>query len=575
MGGFASILGSAAGGYQKAAQIDKQRAFENEMESRRQAGEFLQKIALDETATPEARNAAATEFGNLHATPHTKQYKLDLHKTGIINPGRPAQSVTTPGLQMPAMPPGGAQPSFTPTSQALPPGVAGPPEVGEGAPQMSMPAPPPGLMNAATQGVGAGTVSTPAIPPSIFKSPQQQSQEAAGMVGATTGAQMRAQMQERQRMLEGVEGLSPEEKAAFSIGIPGVASMIGAYGQGDKIPASQAIAQGIPLPDGVDPNTGWVQIKRNKLNHIVGVNGTIAPRSGLQKVTYVDPETKQPRFGTQNLATNEIFDQGGKIVPDAVPFESSLVTKESSTTTPGGMTTKKITGPVGTGGTRGGGKGGGTSAGGGSAATETRPDVLAAKDSLKMYGLPSGKMSDAQSIALQQVKKEGWDPVPAASAAAKSRADAARSIYPLLQKARDLIAANPGALGPIPGRWSEFQKKIGSLSGPPRELANTLKSIYSIAGTMHGWRAIKVADEFEHSFGGLKDSPAAIIDGLNAMEGTAHAVESVGYPGLSQPAAPPSGAAGMVMMKAPNGVTKPVPADQVEHYKSKGATVVQ
>src|SRR5882724_9303395 len=160
-----------------------------------------------------------------------------------------------------------------------------------------------------------------------------------------------------------------------------------------------------------------------------------------------------------------------------------------------------------------------------------------------MFWPPKGKPpTGAEAVALGQLKKEGWDPVPAGSAAAQSRADAARSIYPLLQRARDLIAANPAALGPIPGRWSEFQKKVGSLSGPPRELANTLKSIYSIAGTMHGWRAIKVADEFEHSFGGLKDSPAAIIDGLNAMEGTARAVESVGYPGLSQPAAPPSGA---------------------------------
>jgi len=82
---------------------------------------------------------------------------------------------------------------------------------------------------------------------------------------------------------------------------------------------------------------------------------------------------------------------------------------------------------------------------------------------------------------------------------------------------------------------------------------------------MHGWRAIKVADEFEHSFGGLKDSPAAIIDGLNAMEGTARAVESVGYPGLSQPTVPPSGAGGKKQFYRINGI----PYDAVTHQEIK------
>ncbi len=38
---------------------------------------------------------------------------------------------------------------------------------------------------------------------------------------------------------------------------------------------------------------------------------------------------------------------------------------------------------------------------------------------------------------------------------------------------------------------------------------------------------------------------------------------------------PPPGSSGTVNMKAPNGQVSPVPADQVEHYKSLGATVVQ
>lgn len=43
---------------------------------------------------------------------------------------------------------------------------------------------------------------------------------------------------------------------------------------------------------------------------------------------------------------------------------------------------------------------------------------------------------------------------------------------------------------------------------------------------------------------------------------------------LQPVALPPYQPAGTVLMKAPNGQTRPVPADQVDHYKSKGATVV-
>lgn len=46
------------------------------------------------------------------------------------------------------------------------------------------------------------------------------------------------------------------------------------------------------------------------------------------------------------------------------------------------------------------------------------------------------------------------------------------------------------------------------------------------------------------------------------------------YPGF-RGAQQHSGGPKMVTMRAPNGLTKPVPADQVEHYKSIGGTVVQ
>lgn len=215
-GGFSNILGHVATGFTQAAQVDKQRQFEGEMESRRQAGDLLQKLAFDETASPETRNAAAAEFGNLHSVPWNKQYKLDLHKTGII---RPPQSMTTPGLSAPQPPPSGAQPSFAA-------GAAGAP------PQMSMPAPPPGLSQAMT-GAGAGTVSTPGQP--TFKPPAQQAQEAAQMVGATTGAQITGQIGARQEALKSMQGLPPDQQA-MAMGIPGVyAAMLRSRLAGAKV----------------------------------------------------------------------------------------------------------------------------------------------------------------------------------------------------------------------------------------------------------------------------------------------------------------------------------------------------
>jgi hypothetical protein len=44
--------------------------------------------------------------------------------------------------------------------------------------------------------------------------------------------------------------------------------------------------------------------------------------------------------------------------------------------------------------------------------------------------------------------------------------------------------------------------------------------------------------------------------------------------GVRQPAQMTSGAPPMVMMRAPNGRTQQVPANQVAHYQSKGATIV-
>jgi hypothetical protein len=113
----------------------------------------------------------------------------------------------------------------------------------------------------------------------------------------------------------------------------------------------------------------------------------------------------------------------------------------------------------------------------------------------------------------------------------KSRADAGDSVLRLLPKVKELIN-DPDVreqLGALSGRWSEVENKLGTLDPKTRELLGSLKSIYSLSGTMHGWRSIKVADEFEKAYGGLHTDPDSLLAGMQAMEDTAKTVYETGY----------------------------------------------
>lgn len=121
------------------------------------------------------------------------------------------------------------------------------------------------------------------------------------------------------------------------------------------------------------------------------------------------------------------------------------------------------------------------------------------------------------------------DPVPTGQT--KSRADAADTTLKLVPKVRELLKDSDvqKELGALPGRVSEAEMKIGNASPKVRELYGTLKSIYSLAGTMHGWRSLKVADEFEKAYGGLHTNPDGLLAGMDAMENTAKAMYETGY----------------------------------------------
>jgi hypothetical protein len=128
-----------------------------------------------------------------------------------------------------------------------------------------------------------------------------------------------------------------------------------------------------------------------------------------------------------------------------------------------------------------------------------------------------------------------------ASGQTLSRADAGRSIKPLIERARQLLdePVDPNEpdgpkvrdrIGVLAGRWDKIEQKLGNLPGNLRELAGTLVSIYSLGGSMHGWRSSAVAEKFAATYGGLTSNPDSLLGGLRAMEGTADTVEKIAYP---------------------------------------------
>lgn len=516
MGGFSSILGHVAGGFEQARQEDLQRQFADEQNRREMAGSLLQHIALDENQHPDVRNAALSSYMDLSQMPGNKN--MDFKKSmgpvfdtmaqvagrqkAAANAPAPPLTSTFPGPQAmgaPSGPPvGRSLPSIS--MPPLPPGIAGPPQApsAPGSAGLSQPR--------VDLGQSAQFTPPPAPPETLLAGAPEVTANLAARAQALTAAQAGQEMGGQVYQMQPQGGLS-------------------------AVPVMKSGAPGPPIPNAISPY--------------------MLQGRGLDTKAYIDPATGQLALGTYNKVTKQMFDQENQVVPGALPFEPSLVARTTSgeTTTPGGMTTTTAhtvtphirNGTPGMGMTALPTQGGGTGTGAGSggratgATTKLPPAVQAAMQNIQLYGEPEGKLSDAQAIAVDQLRAQGIDPSVMATMASRSMADKARNILPLIQHARQLVTQDPQALGPLKGRWSDLQAKLGDLSGPAKELAGTLVSIYSIAGGMHGWRASGVADEFQNKYGGLSSTPASLNSGLDALEGTANTIIKTAYPGMTAP----------------------------------------
>lgn len=408
------------------------------------------------------------------------------------------------------------------------------------APAQTPPQTPPAAPQAAPDAGSVPTPAKPQVPPSMFPSAAQRG-TAAGQeeVSATTerAKYADARMEGVIQTLKDKGMLTPEVEKQIRLqaaGIPGV-----------KMPAAAATRfQRVVVRDPNDPKKRIPALQNMATGEVHGPDGNLIenpeivtatsmkPRQGWEKRdgkiigVMLDPITGQVIPGSENpniLPPAAYLDkfQNGYIGFTDEEGNFALVPKRTST---GPVVPNTVTSSGGT----------GTSAPAVPPALHPKTKAAVSKPGagVARVGVPdsAGKHLPPGSIVI------GKKP---AGAQARSRADAARAIKPLIDHVEQLLQDPEvsGNLGPLSGRWDKLEQRAGNLSGKLRDLAGTLVSIYSLGGAMHGWRSASVAEKFASTYGDLTATPDSLLGGMKAMRGTADVVEKVAYP--DSIAAPP------------------------------------
>ena len=543
MAGF-GLLGQLAGGYVNAAREDRARQDALDERQREMQMGLGSMILQNPAVPPEYKGPVMEHLVQVVNTPRGKKLpSWDKMMTSLPATYGPQQTSTVPqpavNLKPPTPPPGVSG------------GVAGLPEgvTPQGESQnFNLPA-------SQTQVAGRPQTGLPG---------QFHLRSDAEMAQEQTAAQMAAQQQFIQSLRD--QGFS-DEQIALKLGM----------------------SKMMPIPFGGLYN--------------IGTGETVSPTNTPQtKVQYM-VGGKGPFFGTQSRAGGPILDVSGQPVPGAVPFNqamnmpvrawskddkgqmySVLLDKKTNQVIPGTenydimppagylpqvkqgeftfidadnnvyrVPTTSVTSRAGVGNT---GAVRPPAPPPGVSATPTSGTPQNAPQS-PPQGTPAGAAGGARLIGNK-----------GPTGATRSRADAAEAIVPLIDQAEAMLRDPEVAkeIGPLAGRWEQLGNRLGTMSPKAREVAGTLMSIYSLGGTMHGWRALQVAKEFANTYGDIKADPESLIGGLEAMRATANTVYESGYkrkmPGKVQPPATPPGqqAAGTHIIEL-NG----------KHYQYKGS----
>lgn len=113
---------------------------------------------------------------------------------------------------------------------------------------------------------------------------------------------------------------------------------------------------------------------------------------------------------------------------------------------------------------------------------------------------------------------------PALPQTTKAKVDQAWVIQQTAEQLKEKLKdpALRSEMGVIQGRVTEMDRKIGSMSPVARNFYATLKSFYALQGMLHGWRAIRVSEEFEKAIGNFVQSPEAMAAGIDSIYDTAN-----------------------------------------------------
>lgn len=540
MGGLSAVLGGAAAGFSQAAQEDRERAFRSEEHRRAQLGDFLGKLANDETAHPHSRQAAIQEMLALQQAPFGKPYKFDIDR--IIAPYEPQQTLASQGPTQ--------SPSAQLTIPPLPPGMEGAVPGRGSASTVNLPATP-------QQGA---TLIKPERPAGIFKSPDELAQEHAHGVGMATQAQLGAQITARQQALAGSD-LPPDQQAALALGVPGYFGAMNRNAVSGTDTAANLRANGIPVPATISDE------QYVKASQTTGGGWHFAP-------TVAPPSM----VGSEHHGWKEVTQADGSIV--LVP-----VTESTSKVQPGG---KKGTGGKGAAPTPAPKLTTPTPPSGAvtpSASAGPTTPALPALTAPGQAGPPKGskvvgfdpkradKSYQFNTAELDRVGKPIEDSVVRFSRLKDTLAQGTPQADALV--APELLTVMAGGQGSgLRMNEAEISRIIGgrshweSLKAAMQKWSTDPEAARSITSAQHA-QISKLMDAVNAKLSAKQE----LLNNARDQMGMAQTPEEHRQITAKTRRALANIDAGMVNMRSPTGHTKTVPIEEVDHYKSLGAVV--
>jgi hypothetical protein len=170
-----------------------------------------------------------------------------------------------------------------------------------------------------------------------------------------------------------------------------------------------------------------------------------------------------------------------------------------------------------------------------------------------------------------------WNSIFGPTGSTKSQGQAAGAVaehIPDFKKSVDALAAK-GELGPVMGRLNTYLTE--GYGGDDQDIANFISTVGLLkSGAVRAHFGARGGAQVLSKFDSMintAQTPEALKGSIDAIDSFLKTYKNLGTPHPTGRNAPPA-SGGTVLMQGPDGATKPIPAAQVEHFKSLGAKVV-